>query len=115
MFPAVEEVPGLYRFRIRSPARESIYIGESENLARRFRFYSNPGPSQQTNLRLNAKFREALSELTEIGVAMAIKDAWVDFGDAEIAADLSSRAVRRLFEYAAIVQGTGSVIESMNL
>ena len=34
-------------FRIRGSAGEAIYIGESENLARRFRLYSGPGLSQR--------------------------------------------------------------------
>jgi hypothetical protein len=50
-FPTVQSIPGLYRFRIRGAAGEASYIGETENFARRFTHYSNPGPSQQTNLR----------------------------------------------------------------
>jgi hypothetical protein len=43
-FPVAQQVPGLYPFRIRGSAGEVICIGESENLARRFRLYSSPGP-----------------------------------------------------------------------
>jgi hypothetical protein len=97
MFPVVKQVPGLYRFRIRASAGEAIYIGESENLARRFRLYSGPGPSQQTNLRLNAKFRNVLSERAEIGVAIVTTEAWIDVSGTQVIADLSSKAMRRLF------------------
>lgn len=107
--------PGLYRFRIRGPVSEAIYIGESENLVWRFRYYSNPGPSQQTNIRLNAKFYEALSNGTEIGVAIVTVGAWTDFERGPVSADFHSKAVRRLFESAAIVQGMGGAIESLNL
>jgi hypothetical protein len=94
---------------------EAIYIGESENLARRFRSYSSPGPSQQTSLRLNARFRRALYEGAEIGVAIAIKGICIGAAGAQVAADFASKAVRRLFESAAIVQGRGATVESLNL
>jgi hypothetical protein len=114
-FPVAQQVPGLYRFRIRGSAGEAVYIGESENLARRFRLYSSPGPSQQTNLRLNAKFRKALSERAEIGVAIVTTEAWIDVRGTQVVADLSSKAMRRLFESAAVVESTGDAIESLNL
>ncbi len=59
--PRCSQAPGIYRFRIRGSKGKALYVGETENLARRFGFYRNPGPSQQTNVRMNAKFREALA------------------------------------------------------
>jgi hypothetical protein len=56
-----------------------------------------PGSSQQTNLRLNAKFRNALSERAEIGVAIVTTEAWIDVSGTQVIADLSSKAMRRLF------------------
>jgi hypothetical protein len=113
-FPTTQPTPGLYRFRIRIAGREALYVGETENIARRFTLYSNPGPSQQTNRRLNARFREDLSGGAEIAVAIVTTGAWIEFADTKVAADFSSKAVRRLFEHAAIVQSAADTIESLN-
>jgi hypothetical protein len=96
-------------------AGEAIYIAESENLARRFRLYSSPGPSQQTNLRLSANSRKALSERAEIGVAIVTTEGWIDVRGTQVVADLSSKAMRRLFESAAVIESMGNAIESLNL
>jgi len=113
-FPAAQSVPALYRFRFRNPASEALYIGETENLARRFTLYRNPGPSQQTNLRLNGKFRDALSSGAEIAVAVVITSAWIEMGGSRTLADFSARAMCRLFENAAIIEGLGVSVESLN-
>jgi len=113
-FPKTPQAPALYRFRIRSGGKESIYIGETKNLARRFTLYRNPGPSQQTNIRLNAKFREALSSGAEIGVAAVLSDAWIERDGMRVEADLSLKTVRCLLENAAVVDEGGTAIESLN-
>jgi hypothetical protein len=113
-FLPAQSMPGLYRFRLQAAAGEASYIGETENMARRFGFYSNPGPSQQTNIRLNARFREALSNRAEIAVAIVTTDAWLAFGGIRMSADFSSKAVRRLFENAVIAQRLGDEVESLN-
>ena len=54
-FPKLPARPGLYQFKIfRSDGSQAIYVGETDNLQRRFAHYRNPGPTQATNLRLNA-------------------------------------------------------------
>ena len=113
-FPEAPQSPALYRFRIRNGGEEAIYIGETENLARRFGFYRNPGPSQQTNVRVNAKFREALSLGAQIGVAAVLSDAWIEHNGTRVAADLSSKVVRCLLENAAILNGGEMAVESLN-
>ena len=112
--PSVPPVPGLYRFRIEGVAGKARYVGESENLARRFALYSNPGPSQQTNVRLNATFRAALSSGAEVGVAIVAEGAWIEVSGSRLPADLASQAVRRLLENAAIVERQGDAVESLN-
>ncbi len=55
-FARLPERPGVYRFRFEDGRRGllGVYIGESDNLARRMSNYRNPGPTQPTNQRLNA-------------------------------------------------------------
>jgi hypothetical protein len=91
VFPAAPASPGLYRFRVRAAGRDAVYIGETDNLARRFTHYRNPGPTQPTNLRLNAKFAEALTAGAEIAVATITEDAWIERGGHRKAAQLSSK------------------------
>ena len=58
-------------------------------------FWPRPLPTE--NLRLNAKFRNVLSERAEIGVAIVTTEAWIDVSSTQVIADLSSKAMRRLF------------------
>jgi hypothetical protein len=113
-FPRAPFQPGLYRFRIRGSSGTAVYVGETENLPRRFLLYASPGASQQTNLRLNAKFRLELSNGSEIAVAVMTTGAWIEFGSTREIADFSSKAMRRLFEHAAIVATAGEPVESLN-
>lgn len=112
-FPTAPSSPGLYRFRVRHGNRESVYYGESDNLARRFTNYRNPGSTQQTNVRVNQKFTETLEKGAEISVAVIFETAWISRDGKRLAADFSSKAVRRLFEHAAI-HTCGEDIESLN-
>ncbi|PJI42160.1 hypothetical protein [Ferrovibrio sp.] len=112
-FPIAPSSPGLYRFRVRQGNREAVYYGESDNLARRFTNYRNPGSTQQTNVRVNQKFTEMLERGAEISVAVIIQDAWICRDGKRVVADFSSKAVRRLFEHAAI-HASGEDIEALN-
>lgn len=112
-FPAAPSSAGLYRFRVRYRNRELVYYGESDNITRRFAHYRNPGPTQQTNIRVNKTFVEMLQNGAEISVAVIVENAWISRDGKRVAADFSSKAVRRLFEHAAI-QACGEDIESLN-
>lgn len=112
-FPTAPSSPGLYRFRVRQGNREAVYYGESDNLARRFTHYRNPGPSQQTNIRVNQAFADMLEKGAEISVAVIVQHAWICRDGKRVTADFSSKAVRRLFEHAAI-HASGEDIESLN-
>jgi hypothetical protein len=113
-FPKAVKAPALYRLRIRLGEHESVYIGETDNLSRRFGNYRNPGPSQQTSKRINAKLLETLRDGAEIAVAIVRSGAWVDWGTGAQEADLSSKVVRCLFENAAISNGGGHDVEMLN-
>lgn len=115
IFPVVPRNPGLYRFRIRLGNAESIYFGETTNLARRFQNYRTPGPTQPTNQRIHEILIQALDNGGEIGVAVVYFGAWIDFGAGRLVADLSQKATRCLLENAAITQGGGADIAMLNM
>lgn len=112
-FPAVPEVAGLYRFRLTGGDNTRHYIGETMQLRRRFAHYRNPGPSQATNIRINALFTEHLAAGETITVDIVTAASMLVNGQ-EMPADFRIKAVRRLFEHAAIVAEDGTDIESLN-
>lgn len=113
-FPAVASVPGLYRLRLRtSEGHDSNYVGESDNLRRRFGNYRNPGPTQQTSLRINRLIRDVLSSGGQISMAIADEARLVAVGQAE-QSDLKQKSARRLFENFAISIGGAVDVESLN-
>ena len=112
-FPQIQSVPGIYRIRIRIRGKESIYIGESDNLRRRFGNYRNPGPSQKTSLRIGGILTKALEGGAQISVSCVTKDAFVRRGNQRSPLDLSSKVVRCLLENATILNGAKD-IENLN-
>ncbi|HMG78854.1 MAG TPA: hypothetical protein VK591_09230, partial [Xanthobacteraceae bacterium] len=88
-FPKVPAKAGVYQFRIeRSGGRLGRYVGESDNLTRRFGNYRNPGPTQKTSLRVNALLKELLTLGELIRVAIVTDRAWILQNNREILADL---------------------------
>jgi hypothetical protein len=111
-FPRQQAVPALYRFQIRRDDREAWYIGETDNLFRRFSHYRNPGSTQRTNLRINALLVEELKGNAHVSVS-AVTSGWVNRGQRE-AADLSSKVVRRMFENGALLDLSADGAEILN-
>lgn len=110
IFPVIEGTAGLYRFSARYPdGRLANYIGESENLRRRFGNYRNPGPTQQTSLRINSWLKELLRDNGEVLIAIA-EQATLDGTEV----DLSRKASRRMFEQMAIVLEYAEDVDSLN-
>jgi hypothetical protein len=110
VFPSVEAVSGLYRLAARYPdGRLANYIGESDNLRRRFGNYRNPGPTQQTSLRINAWLKELIDDGGEVLISVAQS---ADFNGT--AADMSIKPTRRMFEQMAIVLEHADDVESLN-
>lgn len=114
VFPKAERSPALYRLSISIGGDDAIYIGETENLSRRFGNYRNPGPSQQTSKRINAKLKDALEAGAEIAVSVVLGGAWIDWGKGPQEADLSSKVIRCLLENAAIADGGSQQVEMLN-
>ncbi|NMM17241.1 MAG: hypothetical protein HHJ14_08945 [Cellulomonas sp.] len=106
MFAALESTPGLYRMTFTNGTevqRARVYVGESHNLRRRLAGnYRNPGPSQQTSLRINALLRKHLGAGGSVAVGVITEVVtWLD--GVEHTLDLSRKAPRLLAENAALV------------
>jgi hypothetical protein len=104
-FPRVAAMPGLYRFARPGTVpnqRPSVYIGETNNLRRRMTGYRHPGPTQDTNLRINALLRECLVGGGSIEVTTATA-AIVYLSGEPTELDLNLKAGRLLAENAALL------------
>jgi hypothetical protein len=110
-FPNLPIKPGLYQFRIHGPKGDvGRYVGETDNLQRRFAHYRNPGLTQPTNLRLN----EVLGQGGNVELAIVIDGAWITRNGQEEIADLTNKNVRRLFENVALITGQTQDVLDLN-
>jgi hypothetical protein len=112
-FPKVEPIAGIYRLRTQSKGRSSLYIGESDNLNRRFGNYRNPGPTQQTSLRINRFLIDLLSDGSEASISLA-EEASLETENDERKFVFSDKNVRRLFESLAVILEQAIDIENLN-
>jgi hypothetical protein len=99
---SLPQIPGVYCFRCLTETDAWLYIGEADNLKKRIYSYGKPGPTQGTNIRLNALLRNALVEDEHITLAIATA-ATLEVDGSRVVANLSDVFVRRLIEDAAIV------------
>jgi hypothetical protein len=95
--------PGLYRLSITSSdPRTGIYIGEASILRRRMQHYRTPGPSQSTNIRLNATLKDAILSGASVTVSV-ITAASLRLDEGPVAPlDLARRTGGLVVEQAAI-------------
>jgi hypothetical protein len=110
--PELSDMPGIYRFSLRdhAGALTRSYVGEGASLTRRMSSYRNPGPTQSTNVRLNALLRATIEAGGSIAVAIVASATFMDS-----ALDLNERPARLLIENAALVHlgSTGATIENL--
>jgi hypothetical protein len=114
VFPNAPALPGLYRFTVRKSGKTASYVGQSENIQRRFENYRRPGPAQATNVRLNKRFVADLAGGAEIAVAIATDGIALNRGDRSVQPDLRVKSIRLLIECAALESGATTDIESLN-
>lgn len=114
-FPKTGAQPGLYRFKIISADDRSQYIGESDQLSRRLQNYRTPGPSQQTNLRLNALLIEHLKRGDQVSLSVVIDGVTANCAGREHRVDLSVKSERILLEAAALLNARAAGIPTLNL
>jgi hypothetical protein len=114
-FPKLQAVGGLYKFSVRRrDGSQAVYVGETENLQRRFAHYRNPGPTQTTNQRMNGLFVEVLASGGEIHLATVTDKVWIVLNGQEVPADLARKDVRRLFENFVLATQNVSEVECLN-
>lgn len=110
-------VPGLYRMHlvaVDDDHADRFYIGETDNFRRRLGSnYRNPGPRQQTSLRINAALLEHLAAGGQVEVAICLGAELTHAGRTE-PLDLTRKAGRLLAESAALVlaQRDGAQLEN---
>lgn len=101
-FPRLPDDAGVYRFRFSGHGQDGSYIGEASQLKRRAYHYTRPGPSQATNIRMNAEMREHLAAGGRIEVSL-ITEATIEIDGAAAARfDLDAASSRRLVENAVL-------------
>lgn len=115
VFPSVPKTAAIYRFDIRHPeSGDARYVGETVNLEERLKGYRKPGPSQDTNLRLNAELLKGLACGADVTLSAVLADAWLEVAGGRLPANLRSKSVRLLLENAAILSAPAAV-EVLNL
>lgn len=114
-FPPAPARPGLYRFDFAGAGGSQAYVGETDTLDRRFQHYRTPGPTQSTNIRLNALMREIIKSGGSIGVSIMTDGAIVAMNGGEKPPRLDSKSDRVLLENAAIYAARASGILLVNV
>lgn len=105
-FPRLLQQPGVYRIDVTEPSGSTaIYIGEADDLRRRFAHYRNPGPTQRTNLRINGLITQVLAAGGTVELRTATEGR-LHTPRGEGPLDLSTKVGRRLAENAALLQAT---------
>ena len=101
-FPPTPLGPAVYRFSVRTAQGKSLYVGEAEEISRRLQHYRTPGPTQQTNRRLNTIMIDCLEADGVVSVDILLEASLKQNG-IQIALDLTNKNQRRLLEHAAMV------------
>lgn len=114
-FPKTGAQPGLYRFEITSAEGPTHYIGETDQLARRLQHYRTPGPSQQTNLRLNALLIEHLTRRDPISLSTVTAGVTAFCAGREHHVDMTVKTERLLLESAALLNARLAGVRTLNL
>lgn len=103
-FPSLPREPGVYKLMIsEADGTTATYVGEADELRRRFAHYRNPGPTQPTNKRINALLKQLLVEAGRASMAIATS-ATLEIDGVPTALDLTKKAGRLLAENAALVK-----------
>lgn len=97
LMPDPGRVPGIYRFRLTGVDAPSVYIGESDDMSRRFGHYRNPEPSQRTNVRMNEQMQARIAAGGSVEVAI-VTEAVLRVAECYGPLDLGRRTSRLLVE-----------------
>lgn len=102
-FPSLPSTPGIYRLTLRMPDSVRVYIGETDNLARRAGNYRNPGPTQRTSQRINRELIDVMQRGGSLSLATA-KDVALTLDGKALPVDLRLKPHRLLVENGALVE-----------
>ena len=102
--PGVGSASGLYRFTIEAGGIVQCYVGESNNLRRRFKEYGAEGDGKDTNKRIRNALLRALDAKGVVAVEVATREAWLCRKSSCERANLVSKKSRALFERLAIFE-----------
>jgi hypothetical protein len=103
-FPSLPREPEMYKLMIHeADGTTATYIGEADELRRRFAHYRNLGPTQPTNKRINALLKQLLADGGRASMAIATSAA-LEINDVPSVLDLTKKAGRLLAENAALVK-----------
>jgi hypothetical protein len=93
-FPSLPREPGVYKLAIiESNGVTTAYIGEADELRRRFAHYRNPGPTQPTNRRINALLKQLLADGGRASMAIATS-ARLEIDGVPSALDLTKKGLQ---------------------
>ena len=107
VFPRTDEVPGVYRLRLRGTATERHYVGGTDRLRSRCQHYRTPGSGQPTIRRINGLLVEYPEAGREADVDVAEDDIEVSSDGVGVRVDLGDKAMRRLLESAGVLAAAG--------
>lgn len=113
-FPKTPLGPAIYRFTLKQGDNAEYYIGETEEVSRRFQHYRTPSVTQRTNQRLNSHMMECLRKHGSVEIAV-IECATTKTGNSKEPLDLTEKLQRRLIEHAAIVSAQRENLSVLNL
>jgi hypothetical protein len=97
LMPDPGHVPGIYRFRLTGGDAPAVYIGETDDMSKRFGHYRNPEPSQRTNVRMNEQMQARIAA-GGIVKAAVVTEAVLRVGECHEPLDLGRRTSRLLVE-----------------
>lgn len=104
-FAEAPHTAGIYRIILwgrRGQPRPEVYIGEAQDLRRRWYNYRNPGPRQQTSLRVNAILIEHLQQGGQVMLAVATAATTQTDNQEPVTLSLTRKTARVLAEHAAV-------------
>jgi hypothetical protein len=100
--------PGIYRLLFGSTEPCDVYVGESDNLIRRFGNYRNPGRTQETSIWVNQALKANLNSGGRVRIEVATDGGALRMGADLVPMRFEHKAVRRMLENAAIVLEIGN-------
>ena len=114
LFPRTPVSPAIYRFTIEKHIESDVYIGEAEEITRRFQHYRTPGVTQRTNQRINGLMMDCLADDGSVEVSI-MQNPVLSSKNGEVGTDLTNKSHRRLLEHVAIIDAQQSGAILLNL